>query len=304
MTHDNADQGKSIRSRFPLRMWDITKLALSATSFPFTRADSRHEARSFTSCSTRQRNALPLSPALFESRRSIPARGTCALRYLRDTSISGPRLGRVLSSTWPRASPATHEITGRPFLFPTWGSSVSARPRLAPHPRGHRLRGPGGDKEPDACLRPPVSTLDDGRLPLSPPGLPITHLLLPRRRRPLTAEVPLPAAAVLFPMWSRSLWSWRVQTPPKRLHPCHHFRLWRRWRSACRGVGPRGTGRSPEERGRASGGVLRWLGRPCAPASLPPWGPAGVEVVRDLRRILSWGPSFSKLSSACASLGL
>lgn len=176
MTHDNADQGKSIRSRFPLRMWDITKLALSATSFPFTRADSRHEARSFTSCSTRQRNALPLSPALFESRRSIPARGTCALRYLRDTSISGPRLGRVLSSTWPRASPATHEITGRPFLFPTWGSSVSARPRLAPHPRGHRLRGPSGDKEPDPCLRPPVSTLDDGRLPLSPPGLPITHL--------------------------------------------------------------------------------------------------------------------------------
>lgn len=130
-------------------MWDITKLALSATSFPFTRADSKHEARSFTSCSTRQRNALPLSPALFESRRSIPAQGTCALRYLRDTSISGPRLGRVLSLTWPRASPGTHEITGRPFLFPTRGSSVSARPRPAPHPRGHRLRRPGGDKEPD-----------------------------------------------------------------------------------------------------------------------------------------------------------
>lgn len=139
-----------------------------------TRAHSGREARSFTSCSTRPGQGASSFSCSTPLKTVNPGpaedQGTCVLKRLRGTSTSEGNL----SSTRPRAAPGAGE-TGRPSAFPTRGSSVPARPRPAPHPRGHPAARPGRRQRAGPSPPPPVSAPGEGRLPLSPNSPPRTY---------------------------------------------------------------------------------------------------------------------------------
>lgn len=170
-----------------------------------------------------QRNALPLSPASLESRRLIPAQSTCALRHLRETSISGQGSeGQSLFNL--TAHRAQNSKNGQPLLGAHTGflRPIPAAPRSSSRTLGSR---PDGDKEPGPARGRPC------RQRTKHPFLSHHHAPTPFRPPPAARSRDSFASCRCFVSVVKSL-ALELQgpNPAPKAHRCRNFRLWRRWR--------------------------------------------------------------------------
>lgn len=253
-------------SLFSAPNWDRGNLALAlnATRCSWTRTHSGHEARSFTSCSTR----------------------SSARRFL-----FLPLHSRQNGQSQPKA-PAPWEVFGKPAL-PDQGLEGESlfnrsRKRAAPSRSPHRVPGSLPGRAPLLILEDtgsaaraatkgralpasaPIGTRWGAR---SSPHLPSAHLLFLVAAATSRSPGPFPSSRCFVSDVKSQPLEQPVQAPPKRLRWCRHFRLWRRWGPARRGVEPEGTtGGGGAQRKEVGLPVVSWIWEDCAPVCLPTWG--------------------------------
>lgn len=162
-----------------------------------------------------------------------PGPGHLHLRCVRETSTSGPKLREVLSPQ-PDRTPRPEPDKRAPLFTPHTGFQCPrpAAPRSSssrtPAPRPGRRRRAGPSR------RPPLPTMGEGRLPLSPDS----------HHTPTASSPPPPTTArSRGPSASSGCFVSDVKSRPQELpgagpaqkaSPLRHFRLWSRWRPACR----------------------------------------------------------------------